>query len=42
MGVAELNNEERLLTISAHIILYGDAANDFLAKQVAEEIPKHL
>ncbi len=38
MGVAELNNVDLLLTLRAHIILYGDAANNMLARQMAEEI----
>lgn len=41
MGVAELNNQQLLLTIRGHIILYGDAANAMLANQVAEEIESH-
>ncbi len=41
MGIAELDNDRLLLTIKAHIILYGDAANEMLASQVAEEIESH-
>jgi hypothetical protein len=41
MGVAELDNDHLLLTIHAHIILYGDAADEMLARQVAEEIEGH-
>lgn len=38
MGIAELDKENLLLLVKAHIILYGDAASDALAQQVAEEI----
>ncbi len=38
MGIAELDKDRLLLTIKAHIILYGDSANEMLAVQVAEEI----
>jgi hypothetical protein len=38
MGVAELDKENGLFILKAHIILYGDAASDVLAKQVAAEI----
>ena len=41
MGIAELDNEHLLLTIQAHIVLYGDAANEMLARQVEEEIESH-
>lgn len=41
MGIAELNKEELLLLVKAHIILYGDAASDALARQVAEEIEQY-
>lgn len=41
MGIAELDNENLLIIIQAHIILYGDAANAMLARQVAEEIESH-
>jgi hypothetical protein len=41
MGIAELDNDNLLLTIQAHIILYGDAANEMLARQVGEEIETH-
>jgi hypothetical protein len=41
MGIAELDKDRLLLTIKAHIILYGDAANEMLARQVAEEIEIH-
>ena len=41
MGVAELDKEKLCLIIRAHIILYGDAANEVLARQVAEEIETH-
>lgn len=38
MGIAELDTINSLLTLKAHIILYGDAASDALAQQVATEI----
>ena len=38
MGVAELDKDNLLLVLRAHIILYGDAASDALAQQVAAEI----
>ena len=38
MGIAELDKENNLLTITAHIILYGDAASATLAEQIAHEI----
>ena len=38
MGIAELDITNHLLTLKAHIILYGDAASDALAQQVATEI----
>lgn len=38
MGIAELDTKNGLLFITAHIILYGDAATDLLAQQVATEI----
>jgi hypothetical protein len=38
MGIAELDKENNLLVLKAHIILYGDAASGILAQQVAEEI----
>lgn len=41
MGIAELDKENLILLIKAHIILYGDAATDDLAKQVAEEIESY-
>jgi hypothetical protein len=41
MGVAELDKNNLVLTIYAHIILYGDAATETLARQVADEIETH-
>ncbi|MBC7934287.1 MAG: peptidase M10 [Rhizobacter sp.] len=41
MGVAELNKQNLLLLIRAHIILYGDAASAVLATQVALEIENY-
>jgi len=41
MGIAELDKDTLTLTIKAHIILYGDSANDMLARQVEEEIESH-
>ncbi len=38
MGIAELDTINRILTLKAHTILYGDAASDALAQQVATEI----
>src|SRR5688572_18034497 len=38
MGIAELDKDNFLFLVKAHIFLYGDAASDVLAKQVAEEI----
>ena len=36
MGEAELQPHSKLLIIHATIIIYGDAANDILAKQIAD------
>lgn len=41
MGIAELDRDNLLITIRAHMILYGDAAHETLARQVAEEIETH-
>jgi hypothetical protein len=41
MGIVELDKDKLLLTIRAHIVLYGDAANEVLALQVADEIETH-
>src|SRR6218665_3217001 len=38
MGIAEIDNENSILLIKAHIILYGDAASAQLAQMVAQEI----
>lgn len=38
MGIAEIDNENAILLIKAHIILYGDAASAGLAQMVAQEI----
>lgn len=41
MGIAELDRENSLVVIQAHIIIYGDAANDALAQQIADEIEQY-
>lgn len=41
MGIAELDNETGTLYIIAHIIVYGNAANDMLAGQIAQEIEEY-
>ena len=41
MGEAELQRHSKLLIIHATIIIYGDAANDILAKQIAKDIADH-
>jgi len=41
MGIAELDMENNLLLLKAHIILYGDAASDALAREVASEIERY-
>lgn len=41
MGEAEINNQTNTLTIRSVIILYGDAASDQLADQVALDISTH-
>ena len=41
MGEAELQPHSKLLIIHATIIIYGDAANDILAKQIAKDIADH-
>ena len=41
MGEAELRPHSKLLIIHASIIIYGDAANDILAKQIAKDIEEH-
>jgi len=41
MGEAELDKVQKKLTIRSVIILYGEAASDRLAYQVAEDIGSH-
>ena len=41
MGEAELQPHSNQLVIHASIIIYGDAANDILAKQIAKDIQDH-
>ena len=41
MGEAELQPHNNQLIIHASIIIYGDAANDILAKQIAKDIADH-
>jgi len=41
MGEAELQPENNLLVIHATIYFYGDAANDFLSRQIAKDIADH-
>ena len=41
MGEVELKPDKNLLIIHATIIIYGDAANDILAKQIAKDIADH-
>ena len=41
MGEAELQPHNNQLIIYASIIIYGDAANDILAKQIAKDIADH-
>ncbi len=38
MGIVELDKENGLFILKAHIVLYGDAASHDLAQQVANEI----
>jgi hypothetical protein len=38
MGEAELDNNKGLLTITAHIVTYGNASTPELAKAIAEEV----
>jgi hypothetical protein len=40
MGEVELQPDKNLLTIHAVIIIYGDAANEALAHQIAKDIEK--
>ena len=41
MGTAEILQNSRQLIITAHIVLYGSAASEVLAKQVASNIEDH-
>lgn len=41
MGIAELDTENQIIHITAHIIIYGDAANPVLAEQIATEIQEY-
>ncbi len=41
MGIAELDKETSTLKIRAHIILYGDAASQVLADEIALEIENY-
>ena len=41
MGEVELQPENNLLFIHATIYFYGDAANDFLSRQIAKNIADH-
>jgi len=41
MGEVELQPENNLLVIHATIYFYGDAANDFLSRQIAKDIAGH-
>ena len=41
MGEAELRTDVNTLIIHAEIIIYGDAANDALAMQIAKDIEAH-
>lgn len=38
MGIAELNDENETLTLRAHLFFYGDAANEDISLQIAEDI----
>ena len=41
MGEAELDTNKLLLTIYADLIFYGNAANEILAKQIADDVASH-
>ncbi|MEO6844255.1 MAG: peptidase M10, partial [Ginsengibacter sp.] len=41
MGEVELQSENNLLVIHATIYFYGDAANEFLSRQIAKNIADH-
>jgi hypothetical protein len=38
MGIAEINNNTNTITIKANLFFYGNAANDALSKQIADDI----
>jgi Matrixin len=38
MGIAEINNDTNTITIKANLFFYGNAANDALSKQIADDI----
>lgn len=38
MGIVEIDKENFTLTISAHIVVYGDAASEPLAREISKEI----
>ena len=38
MGIAELNDENERLTLRANLYFYGDAANEAISTQIAEDI----
>ncbi len=41
MGIAELDSEQQLIYLRANVILYGDAANAALCRQVAYDIESY-
>ncbi|MEP7165523.1 MAG: peptidase M10 [Ferruginibacter sp.] len=41
MGEAELDKNSHVLNIHADLIFYGNAANELLAKQIAEDVAGH-
>ena len=41
MGIAELNEETGILTLSAHLHFYGNAANETISFQAGEDINAH-
>jgi hypothetical protein len=38
MGIAEIDNNTNTITIKANLFFYGNAANDALSKQIADDI----
>jgi hypothetical protein len=38
MGIAEINNDTNTITIKANLSFYGNAANNALSKQIADDI----